>query len=275
MSIIIPTYRRVDSTRRAIQSCLAQTYNRLEIIVVNDDLDDIKFEELKASFSHDPRVAFYSISHTGHPGKVRNAGIRYSIGEFVAFLDSDDYWNAKKIEIQMERMSDGEFDAVCTNAFISGTNQLLITSKIRKEITLWHLLSENLVVNSSVLIRRHLLIKVGGVVESGSVLGAEDYATWLRIATISSWGYISEGLVHYEAASSDSLKFSSEVSHLFSKTHGILDFIEWKKFNSGQMKVSRIFLRLIPNVVRAELFILRATQLGRGSNPEGVGHQEY
>ncbi len=274
MSIIIPTYKRIDSTRRAIQSCLDQTYNYLEIIVVNDEIEDKGFEELKASFSHEPRVAFYSIPHTGHPGKVRNAGFRYSIGEFVAFLDSDDYWNANKLEVQMKRLRDGKLNAVCSNAFIGGTSQLLITTKVREEITLGHLLSQNVVVNSSTLIRRSLLINVGGVVESASVLGAEDYATWLRIATISSWGYVSEGLVHYEAASSDSLKFSSEVSHLFSKTQGILDFIEWKKFNGGQMKISRTFLRLVPNIARAELFILRAIRLGRVSNPKDVGHQE-
>jgi glycosyltransferase involved in cell wall biosynthesis len=266
VSVVIPTYKRRDATTRAIESCLAQSYKEIEIIVVNDDLEDFEFIQLEAAFSGESRVAFHSVSHTGHPGKVRNIGVGLSKGEWIAFLDSDDYWVPGKIEFQLNVLARMRLEAACSNAFIAGTQDMLLAENVPPEITLTRLLHENLIINSSVLIKKSLLCGVGGVVESNSVLGSEDYATWLRVSDTTSWVYSAEGLVHYETHSIDSLKYSREVSQIFSKIQGILNFIEWKKVQGESLKTSRLVLFLLPKVVRFDLSLNRARRQGKESN---------
>jgi glycosyltransferase involved in cell wall biosynthesis len=266
VSVVIPTYKRRNATARAIESCLAQSHKEIEIIVVNDDLEDPEFTQLKADFSDESRVAFFSVLHTGHPGKVRNVGLGFSKGEWIAFLDSDDYWAPEKIELQLDFLARMQLDAACSNAFIAGTQNMLLTDNVPSEITLSRLLRENLIVNSSVLIKKSLLDSVGGVVESGSVLGSEDYATWLRVSEKTSWVYSAKGLVHYESNSVDSLKYSREVSQMFSKIQGLLNFIEWKKSQGRSLKASRLVLYLLPKVVRCELSLIQAIRQGKESN---------
>jgi glycosyltransferase involved in cell wall biosynthesis len=267
VSIIIPTFRRKNVTSRAVKSCLSQTYENIEVIVINDELGDSEFTELINSFANESRVVFHTMPHSGHPGKVRNFGIHQSKGEWIAFLDSDDYWGPNKLKLQLEKHLKNHASAICSNAFIVGTQNLLLDSKIPAEISLNQLLSRNLVINSSVLIKRKLLTEIGGVVESASTLGAEDYATWLRVSTKTSWAYISDGLVHYEAKSADSMKFSSEVSQTFSKTQGILNFIEWSRLQGERLRASRLLLHLLPKILQLELSVNRAKQIRKESNP--------
>ena len=267
VSIIIPTFRRKNVTSRAIKSCLSQTYDNIEVIVINDELGDSDFTELNNSFANESRVVFHVMPHSGHPGKVRNFGINQSRGEWIAFLDSDDYWEPNKLQLQLEKHFQSQASAICSNAFIEGTQNLLLTKTVPPRIGLSRLLSGNFVINSSVLIKRSLLAEVGGVVENASALGAEDYATWLRVSTKTSWAYISGGLVHYEEKSVDSLKFSSEVSQLFSKTQAILNFIEWRRMQGGKLRASRLILLLLPKILKFELAISRSKQIHKESNP--------
>lgn len=108
VSVIIPTYNRMDSVRRALRSVQAQTWPELEIIVVDDGSTDRTVETLAAEF---PEVVCLR-RRNGGPASARNAGIRRSTGEFVAMLDSDDVWIAPdKIERQMAAMA-GHGDCV-------------------------------------------------------------------------------------------------------------------------------------------------------------------
>jgi glycosyltransferase involved in cell wall biosynthesis len=92
-SVVIPTYDRPDLTRRAIQSCLAQTKLPLEIIVV-DDSSPVSFE-----WDGNPivRVARHERNFGG--GRARNTGIDLAKGDFVCFLDSDDLWLPDKLSL--------------------------------------------------------------------------------------------------------------------------------------------------------------------------------
>jgi glycosyltransferase involved in cell wall biosynthesis len=90
-SVVIPTYDRPDLTRRAIQSCLAQTKPPLEIIVI-DDHSPIPFEWNEGSIV---KVARHERNFGG--GRARNTGIDLSQGDFICFLDSDDLWIPDKL----------------------------------------------------------------------------------------------------------------------------------------------------------------------------------
>ena len=98
VSAIIPTYNRRDMIASAVDSVLAQTYSSMEVIVVDDGSTDGS-----AAFLHEhygDRIRVIEVLHGGAPSAV-NSGVRAACGEFIAFLDSDDFWLPEKIETQM------------------------------------------------------------------------------------------------------------------------------------------------------------------------------
>jgi len=103
VSVIIPTYNRADLIGRAIASVIAQTYQNLEIIVV----DDASTEDIPQAIAHIDDSRLQCIRHPTNLGgsAARNTGIKAAQGEFVAFLDSDDTWLPHKLQCQLAEIS--------------------------------------------------------------------------------------------------------------------------------------------------------------------------
>jgi glycosyltransferase involved in cell wall biosynthesis len=99
ISVIIPVYNRTDLLPRAVNSVLNQTYDNLEIIVV----DDGSTEDIEGVLDKFDDVRIHYIRHEANRGvaAARNTGMRFAHGEYVAFLDSDDEWFERKIERQL------------------------------------------------------------------------------------------------------------------------------------------------------------------------------
>ena len=108
VSVVIPTYRRSDKLSRAINSVLNQSYSNLELLLVNDnEPDDVYTENLLKiieDYQNDPR--FHLVLQEKHiNGAVaRNYGINNARGEYIAFLDDDDWWENNKLELQVEAL---------------------------------------------------------------------------------------------------------------------------------------------------------------------------
>ena len=102
VSAIITTHNRRDLLKRAIDSVLVQTYTNIELIVVDDASDDGTSE-----VCNDKRIKYIYIPKSeSHGGNyARNLGIKTSKGEYCAFLDDDDVWLPRKIELQLEAFS--------------------------------------------------------------------------------------------------------------------------------------------------------------------------
>jgi glycosyltransferase involved in cell wall biosynthesis len=94
VSVVIPTHNSVDLAPEAVESVLAQTYEPLETVVIDDGSTDETVAQLER-FS--PRITLIRQEHQG-PAVARNAGLRASHGEIVAFLDSDDIWMPEKLK---------------------------------------------------------------------------------------------------------------------------------------------------------------------------------
>ena len=97
VSVILPTYNRANYIARALDSILVQTYKDYEIIVVDDGSTDATSEVLK-HFSD--KIKYIRQSNQGS-ATARNRGIQESKGEYIAFLDSDDYWVPEKLQEQV------------------------------------------------------------------------------------------------------------------------------------------------------------------------------
>lgn len=106
VSVVIPTYRRSEMLTRAIESVLNQSYSNLELILVNDNNPDDEFtEDIKGkikSYENDPRFHFIIQRKHINGAVARNVGIKQAKGEYLAFLDDDDWWEPNKIEEQVE-----------------------------------------------------------------------------------------------------------------------------------------------------------------------------
>ncbi|MEK6645251.1 MAG: glycosyltransferase family A protein [Candidatus Firestonebacteria bacterium] len=98
VSVIIPTYNRLDYIHEAIDSVLAQTYKNYEIIVVNDGSSvDIR----KALEPYKDKIVYLSHQENRGLSAARNTGIKNSNGKYLAFLDDDDLFENQKLEIQV------------------------------------------------------------------------------------------------------------------------------------------------------------------------------
>jgi len=104
VSIIVPTYNRGHLIGETIQSVIDQSYANWELIIVDDgSTDDTKkrIEEF-----NDNRLRYYFIEHCGIIGAVRNRGMNYARGEYIAFLDSDDLWQPDKLDYQLSLLKE-------------------------------------------------------------------------------------------------------------------------------------------------------------------------
>ena len=187
VSIIIPTYQSCNRLKIALNSVLSQTYNNYEVLIMDDGSTD-GTSEMVNSFK-DPRIFYNWQTNSRGPAKPRNRGIKLAKGNWIAFLDSDDVWKPDKLKICME-YADNQVDLIYHDLQIISNKSRIFgrkiakTRKLKKPILLNLLLNGNLICNSSVLVRKDLIDKVGGINENRNLVAAEDYNTWLRIAKL-------------------------------------------------------------------------------------------
>ena len=202
VSVVIPTYNRRELVREAVASVLAQHYQPLELIVVDDGSDD---GTVTALADH-PEVRLLRQAHSGMPGQARNAGARLARGEYLAFLDSDDLWLPQKLAQQVAA-------AVATGDAIHHTRERWLRSgRVISQRTQRHQRSGDLfaaslrkcvIGPSTVLLRRSVFEQTGGFREDLEI--AEDYELWLRLTARYPVGYLEQELVIKRAGHPDQL----------------------------------------------------------------------
>lgn len=116
VSVVIPTYNRGHFIEESVQSVIEQTYENWEIIIVDDGSEDNTGEVIQ--ILSNPKIRYYKMNHCGRLGKVRNCGIKMALGEYIAFLDSDDLWRKDKLAFQMRLFE--KYDIMF--AFSNGTH---------------------------------------------------------------------------------------------------------------------------------------------------------
>ena len=187
VSVVIPSYNHARYLGRALQSLIDQTYDNWEAIIVdNNSTDDT--ENVIAKFT-DKRITLLKINNMGVIAASRNMGIRAAKGEWIAFLDSDDWWTPEKLFSCLHVAKNGvdliyhDLDIVREPEVLSH-NERTKSRRLKPPVFLDLLLNGNTIANSSVVVRKGLLDRIGGIDESRDMVGAEDYHAWLRIARI-------------------------------------------------------------------------------------------
>jgi len=168
VTIIIPTYKRYDTLKAAVDSAVAQTYKNIEVIVVDDNIEDSDYrketEKLMANYNN---VRYIKNEKNLGGAESRNVGIREAKGKFIAFLDDDDIFYNTKIEKQIERyyeVNDSNCCMIyCYSKRVDKNGNLI--DYIRKDEEGNPLVShikEGIAVTSSWLCPKEKLLEVGG-----------------------------------------------------------------------------------------------------------------
>jgi glycosyltransferase involved in cell wall biosynthesis len=189
VSIILPTYNRAHSLERAIRSVLVQTLSNFELIVVDDGSTD-DTAHLVERFG-DSRIRLLSLGRNYGAGRARNKGIEAAAAEFVAFLDSDDEWMPRKLELQVARLRATNDPRVTVaycleDLYFEATNNKVQSQGGICEGDLFdHLLGGLWLSTSILLVKRSSMVSIGGFDES--LPSFQDYDLCLRLAQASNY----------------------------------------------------------------------------------------
>lgn len=112
VSVIMPTWNSSKFVGESIESVLAQTYSNIELIITDDASTDSTPDVLREYAQRDPRVRIILNTTNGGAGRSRNCSIQAARGQYIAFCDSDDRWDPKKIERQVQFMREKDV-ALC------------------------------------------------------------------------------------------------------------------------------------------------------------------
>jgi len=203
ISVVIPTFNRAHTLRRAIDSVLQQSCKASEIIVVDDGSEDDSVQLLK---QHYPQLRILQQSNQG-VSSARNSGIRAAHGEWIALLDSDDEWLPHKLHSQIQCLQASTKLRIChtDENWIRRGKPLKQLAKHRKRGG--HIYTDCLplcvISPSSVIIHKSLFDEVGLFDES--LPACEDYDLWLRICARYPVGFVEQPCIIKHGGHDDQL----------------------------------------------------------------------
>ncbi len=203
VTAVVTTYKRsLKQLLRSIKSIQQQTYENIEIIVVDDSPDSYPEREKIKCYINNNYDSIHYIQHEYSKGAcaARNTGLSAACGEYIAFLDDDDEWLPQKIEIMVNLIeNDCELALVYCNEIIvyddSGKEEEVHRRNLNGFV---HddLLAKNYIGSTSIpLIRKIFLDDIGGF--DVLMQSAQDYDVWLRLAAAHKVAFINSPLVRY------------------------------------------------------------------------------
>lgn len=241
VSVIITTFNRYESLLLAIDSVKKQTYKNIEIIIINDCSTDERYYNTKFKNCNVINLSENSKSRFGYAcpgGYQRNFGIKIAQGEYIAFLDDDDYWFSTKLELQIKYMKEVKINFSCTEGYIGVKpyNKDINLNELNKNVDYFlNYSSKENFINTIEILKKHLkkkytdeiiinkknylilkksYIKYNNLITCSSVLihrnlinktgcfitgnKSEDYHYWIRVIDQSECLLIKKPLIYYD-----------------------------------------------------------------------------
>jgi glycosyltransferase involved in cell wall biosynthesis len=199
VSVVIPAYQSGSRIGRTLAQLRKQTFSDFEVVVVNDGSTDDTARRVRQAMAGDSRVRLVEQPNAGIAA-ARNKGIEECQGEIVAFLDDDDLWHPRKLELQLARLDAVRDAAVvtCFSALVDGKGQLLgwrfgglAEGDVYREMLEWDMVSGG----SVALVRRTALKETGGF--DASLPDRADWDLWIRLARRHAFSCVPRILVGY------------------------------------------------------------------------------
>jgi glycosyltransferase involved in cell wall biosynthesis len=197
VSVVIPTYDRERMLTEAVESALAQTYGRFELLVADDGSTDGTPAQM-AGF-RDPRIRLLRQIHSGRPSVVRNSALRRARGELIAFLDDDDLWLPDKLEKQvtlLNRVPQADFVYTDIRRLAADGS---ISDPVLQPWDKWEgkifdrLLLNSFLFVSTIIVRRAVFATTGLFDETLAAI--EDFDLWLRVTFVAQGAFLDDPVV--------------------------------------------------------------------------------
>ena len=232
ISVIIPTFNRVSLLGRAIDSVLKQSLRDFELLVVDDGSTDGTQDFIQEKYIQESRLKYFKISHRGVSG-ARNFGIRKSLGNWIALLDSDDEWLPHRLEKQQQlwkrqrslRLIHGEEIWIRRGVRV---NPKRVHQKFGGFI-FEKCLPLCLISPSATLMEKALLEEVGLFDEEFVV--CEDYDLWLKITSLYPVGFVEEPIIIKYGGHGDQLSARFKAMD-FWRVQSLVRLLEIRDFSS-------------------------------------------
>ncbi len=214
VSIITPSYNSEKFIQTCVESVIAQTYINWEMIIVDDASQDNSKEKIIYLSHNESRIKTFFLDKNIGAAQARNIAIRQATGKYIAFLDSDDFWEPHKLEKQVSFMIKHNIGfSFTTYQSISedGLNELNII-KAPTKLTYHSYLKNTIIGCLTVVIDRE---KIGDF-EMPDIRSSHDMALWLQIMRggVAAYG-LDENLAKYRVVSSsntgDKIKAAKDV----------------------------------------------------------------
>ena len=203
VDVIIPTYKRADMLEKAINSILDQTYKDVMVTVVDDNDPETEWRKrtskLMEKFLSEKRVQYICHEKNKNGSAARNTGLKYTNGEFVCFLDDDDYFMEDKIEKQMKYLLENSTKDACFCDYIKNGKNICLANK--KDFSHDILLGFPTPQTSGIMFRRKVIDELKGFDES--YYRHQDYEVLLRFYDRFLMGKIDEVLYVRERSEVD------------------------------------------------------------------------
>ena len=215
-SIILPTFNRGSTyLKYAVESVIKQEFKDWELIIIDNNSTDNTID-LVESYNCE-KITIHNISNDGIIAKSRNLGIENASGDFIAFLDSDDYWYPNKLKVCNDILVNNNVNLVCHGEkWEVDVNKSVMKKYGPKERFIFENMynsGTSAVSSSAIVINKDLILKVGMFNISPEIITSEDYDLWLKISNIDHDIYFTEEIlgvfrIHESSESSDVQKNS-------------------------------------------------------------------
>lgn len=195
VSAIIPTYNRPD-VKEAVESALNQTYENIEVIVVDDHSDTPASERLESLKSENLKIRRHDTNRM--VSAARNTGIENAEGEYVAFLDDDDRWREEKIERQMKAVGGNDAELCFTGFYRGMSEEADVVLPNAEGDPKYNILKMDIraAVGSTMLVNRQIAVEAGLFDENLDF--SEDFEFLLRVLELTKLATVNEPLIFRE-----------------------------------------------------------------------------
>lgn len=238
VSVIIPTFNRVTYLERALLSVQKQSASCSEIIIVDDGSTDSTKNYVLKKTARDSRIKYFFQENKG-PAAARNLGILKSKYNYIAFLDSDDHWHKKKLDIQYNNLFQNK-EYLISHTFEKWfrRGKHLNQKKIhipRNGNVFDHCLQLCAVGVSTVMAKKELFDSIGYFDET--MRCCEDYDFWLRVSCKEPFLLISERLTIKEGGRDDQVSYQYRVGMDRLRIEALLKLIHSDDLSSLQKRL--------------------------------------
>lgn len=225
VSIVLPTYNRKKTLEKAIYSVIAQTYEYWELIIVDDASTDGTENLVKRFICQDRRISYIRQEENRGSNYCRNLGVKKAKGRYIAFLDSDNYWEKEKLEIQLRLIKDSKEEVAfvfCDEIINNGETEALFPERKYIDCDVGEaLLITNVVDTNTALVKRTCFEQAGGFDENMPRL--QDWELFFRI--INEYGYkaiyipqcLNHNIIQKDSITKNPRKYVDAIFHFLEK----------------------------------------------------------